>query len=136
MRLQQICKDLGIALNFNAYSKIANSFLAHQMLDRAETHGKQHPLKLALFEAPFADALDMSDAGALIRIASSVGLNAAEASAVLVSQIHARSVRETQRFWWARGISGVPAMVFGCKYLLTRGAGRADLRRYAAPGAV
>ena len=74
---------------------------------------------LALFEAYFTDGLDVSDTGVLTQVARSVGLNAAEASDVLTSGSHAQSVRDKQKFWTDRGITGVPAMIFGGKYLLT-----------------
>ncbi|WP_299777590.1 DsbA family oxidoreductase [uncultured Roseobacter sp.] len=118
-RLQHLGADLGIAFNFTDHSQIVNTFRAHQLLDWAEEHGKQHPLKLALFEAYFSDGLDVSDKGVLTQVARSVGLNAADASEVLTGGAHAQSVRDKQQFWTNRGISGVPAMVFGGKYLLT-----------------
>lgn len=138
-RLQRLGADLGIAFNFTDHSKIVNTFQAHQLLDWAEGYGKQHPLKLALFEAYFSDGLDLSDADVLILVARSVGLDAAESSTVLASEAHAQSVREKQQFWTDRGISGVPAMVFGGKYLLTGAQGTptyADvLRKVQADGA-
>ncbi|MEM9637336.1 MAG: DsbA family oxidoreductase [Pseudomonadota bacterium] len=118
-RLQHLGADLGIAFNFTDSSRIVNTFRAHQLLDWAETRNLQHPLKLALFEGYFTDGLDVSDTGVLTQMARSVGLNAAEASDVLTSGSHAQSVRDKQKFWTDRGISGVPAMIFGGKYLLT-----------------
>lgn len=131
-RLQRLGADLGIAFNFTDHSKIVNTFQAHQLLDWAEGYGKQHPLKLALFEAYFSDGRDVSDADVLTHVAQSVGLDAAETSAVLASETHAQSVRDKQQFWTDRGISGVPAMVFGGNYLLTGAQGiptYADLLR-------
>ena len=118
-RLQHLGADLGIAFNFTDSSRIVNTFRAHQLLDWVETRNLQHPLKLALFEAYFTDGLDVSDTGVLTQVARSVGLNAAEASDVLTSGSHAQSVRDKQKFWTDRGITGVPAMIFGGKYLLT-----------------
>ncbi len=118
-QLVQIGESLGIAFNFSEDSRIVNTFAAHQMLDWAGTKGLQHPLKLALFDAHFRDQCDVSDADVLTEAAASVGLDKAEARAVLNSGSHANSVREKQEFWTSRGISGVPSVVFGERYLLT-----------------
>lgn len=118
-RLQQVGNGLGISFNFTDHSKIVNTFQAHQILDWAEKHDKQHNLKLALFETYFADGLDVSDPAVLIQTAGSVGLNVTDARTVLDAGTHAQPVRTKQQFWTSRSISGVPAMVFGGKYLMT-----------------
>ncbi|MEO1108416.1 MAG: DsbA family oxidoreductase [Pseudomonadota bacterium] len=118
-RLTTLGSELGFAFNFNDESRIVNTFAAHQLLDWAETQGRQHPLKLALFEAYFTEQKDVSDTDVLIEAVSAAGLNPDDALAALESGAHAASVREKQQFWTSRGISGVPSMVFGGKYLLT-----------------
>ncbi|MBW4710487.1 DsbA family oxidoreductase [Roseobacter sp. YSTF-M11] len=117
--LQKLGADLGFAFNFTDHSRILNTFLAHQLLDWAATQDKQHALKMALFTAYFTDGLDVSDLGVLVQIASTVGLNARAAEDALQSGAQAQPVREKQSFWTSRGISGVPSMIFGGKYLLT-----------------
>lgn len=118
-QMQTLGDTLGITFNFETDSRIVNSFAAHQLLDFALGQGLQHPLKLALFEAHFADGKDVSDTDTLLDIAASVGLDRAEAAQVLESGALTASVREKQQFWTSRGISGVPSMVFGGKYLVT-----------------
>jgi predicted DsbA family dithiol-disulfide isomerase len=117
--LQQLGAELGIAFNFGDDSRIVNTFAAHQLLDWAGTKGLQHPLKLALFEAHFSKAQDVSDVDVLAEVAAQVGLDKTEAHEVLRDQTHAETVRNKQQFWTSRGISGVPSIVFGEKYLLT-----------------
>ncbi len=117
--LEGIGKDLGIPFSFSDDSRIVNTFAAHQLLDWAQEHGKQHPLKMALFDAHFRDARDVSEHEVLADVAQSVGLDRAEAERVLSTASHAADTRARQQFWTERGISGVPAMVFEGKYLLT-----------------
>ncbi|TMM50774.1 DsbA family oxidoreductase [Sulfitobacter sabulilitoris] len=117
--LTDLGADLGIAFNFSDDSRIVNTFAAHQLLDWAEAQNQQHPLKIALFDAHFTQGHDVSDAGVLADVAAGIGLDRAAAAAALASGAHAASVREKQQFWTSRGISGVPAMVFGGRYLLT-----------------
>ncbi len=111
--------DLGFEFNFSDDSRMVNTFAAHQLLDLAEGQDRQHELKLALFKAYFTDGLDVSDHDILADLATTVGLNAEGARAVLTSREHAATTREKQQFWTSRGIQGVPAMVFAGKYLVT-----------------
>ncbi|WP_281994785.1 DsbA family oxidoreductase [Ruegeria faecimaris] len=124
-RLTQIGTDLGFTFAFDDDSRIVNTFAAHQLLDWAEAQGRQHPLKLALFEAYFTNQKDVSNIDILLEAAETAGLDRNAARRVLESGAHAAPVREKQQYWTGRGISGVPAMVFGGKYLLT-GAQGAD----------
>lgn len=138
-RFTQLGQELGFEFNFHDGRRIYNTFQAHQLLDWAEELEKQHPLKMAMFSAYFTDGKDMSDVDVLVEAATSVGLDGAAASAILTSGARAASVREKQQFWTSRGISGVPSMVFGGKYLMT-GAQGADnyaeiLRRIVAEAA-
>jgi predicted DsbA family dithiol-disulfide isomerase len=117
--LKALGKSLGIDFVFSDQSRIVNSFAAHQLLDFALAQGLQHPLKLALFKAHFTDQRDVSDRAVLLDVAEEVGLDRAEAANVLDTGALAETVREKQAFWTSRGISGVPSMVFGGKYLIT-----------------
>jgi len=117
--LTALGKSLGIAFAFNPDSRIVNTFKAHQLLDYALSQGLQHPLKMGLFEAYFTQQKDVSDTAVLLDLAETVGLERAAAAQVLESGQLSESVREKQQFWTSHGISGVPSMVFGGKYLVT-----------------
>lgn len=120
---RKMLTDLGAALgftfNFDANSRIVNTFATHQLLDWSQQYGLQHPLKMALFDAHFTDGKDVSQPDVLIEIAASVGLDATDAAAMLSSGSQAEETRARQKFWTDRGISGVPSMVFDGRYLLT-----------------
>ncbi|WP_108858899.1 DsbA family oxidoreductase [Ruegeria sp. Alg231-54] len=118
-RLTQIGAELGFKFNFNDESRMVNTFAAHQLLDWAETQGRQHPLKIALFEAYFTNQQDVSQSEVLLDAAQSAGLDRDAARAALTSGDHIAPVREKQQFWTSRGVSGVPSMVFAGKYLVT-----------------
>ncbi|WP_372806366.1 DsbA family oxidoreductase, partial [Loktanella salsilacus] len=53
------------------------------------------------------------------KIAASIGLDATEARAVLDDQRYAEAVRAEEKFWTSQGISGVPAVIFDRKHLVT-----------------
>ena len=118
-QLVQIGAELGFAFNFTEGSLMVNTFAAHQLLDWAETQGRQHPLKLALFEAYFTDQKDVSQVDVLLEAVKDVGLDVDAAWSVLETGAHIKPVRDKQNFWTSRGVSGVPSMVFGGKYLVT-----------------
>lgn len=118
-QMERLGDSLGIDFQFNDDSRIVNTFAAHQLLDWAQEAGKQHPLKLALFHAHFTQGRDVSQADVLVDVAARAGLDADAAKQVLSSGSHAEQTRARQQFWTSRGISGVPAMVFDGKYLLT-----------------
>lgn len=117
--LTDLGASLGITFNFSDDSRIVNTFAAHQLLGWAQSQGLQHPLKMALFEAHFAEGRDVSDAEVLLDVAEAVGLDRAAAADVLESGSQAEETRAHQQFWTSRGISGVPSMVFDGRYLLT-----------------
>jgi|TARA_B110000908_G_C10178778_1_gene414573 predicted DsbA family dithiol-disulfide isomerase len=122
-QLQSIGTDLGIDFQFSEDNRIVNTFSAHQLLEWAQTQLLQHPLKLALFEAHFSQGRDVSSAEVLADVAASVGLDRDAALQVLESGSHASDTSARQQFWTERGITGVPAVVFDGKYLLTGAVG-------------
>jgi predicted DsbA family dithiol-disulfide isomerase len=135
-QMQALGQELGFTFNWSPESRMWNTFITHQLLDFALSQGKQHPLKMALLTAHFTDQRDLSKKDVLIDVATSVGLSATDAARVIDSSELADTVREKQQFWTSRGVSGVPSMIFGGKYLVT-GAQGADnyveiLRRTAA----
>ncbi|MDK3075733.1 DsbA family oxidoreductase [Sedimentitalea sp. JM2-8] len=118
-RLTSLGARLGFAFRWDDDKRIVNTFGVHQLLDWAAGHGLQHPLKLALFAAYFSEGQNVSDREVLVSVAASVGLDGDAARAVVTTGSHAEEVRRKQAFWTGNGISGVPTMVFGGKYLLT-----------------
>lgn len=118
-QMQELGTQLGIDFQFGDDSRIVNTFAAHQLLDWSQEQGLQHPLKMALFEAHFTQQRDVSDNEVLLDVATSVGLNPQTAREILESGNNEEKTRAHQQFWTERGISGVPAMVFEGKYLLT-----------------
>jgi len=118
-RISSIGKSLDFDINFTDESRIYNTFNAHKLLHWAEQKGLQHELKQALFAAYFAQGINVSDDQRLLEIAESVGLDKAEAVQVLQSEQVAEEVAKVSQFWTSQGISGVPAMIFNQKHLVT-----------------
>jgi predicted DsbA family dithiol-disulfide isomerase len=135
-QMHALGEQLGFKFNWSPESRMWNTFQTHQLLDFALSQGKQHPLKMAFFDAHFTERRDLSQKDVLIDVATSVGLSAEDAERVIESGELGDSVREKQQFWTSRGISGVPSMIFASKYLVTGAQGAENyaeiLRRTAA----
>lgn len=115
-RLTELGADLGFEFNYADDMRMYNTFRAHQLVDWAGAYGKAHETQLALFSAFFTHRRDVSDVEILGDVAASVGLNRDEAIAMLQSGERADTVRETQRHFTSRGVSGVPTMIFGERF--------------------
>ena len=120
-RLTTLGTSLGFEFNFSDDSRMVNTFKAHQLLHWAglQSHQQEHALKLALLSAFFTDKKDVSDEEILLATAVNTGLDETEARDVLEKAAYASDVRVREKLWVDRGITGVPAMIFADKYLVT-----------------
>ena len=112
---------LGFVFDFNARSRIWNTFDAHRLLHWAGIEGGQRALKHALLQAYFSDGRNVSDHATLVDIASDAGFDAERAQAILASDDYAAEVREAERFFTRNGINGVPAVIIERKHLVSGG---------------
>ncbi|AHI28322.1 DsbA family oxidoreductase [Marinobacter similis] len=118
-QMMEIAKDLG--LNFEKLQEryTRNTFDGHRLVKWAGEQGKQTEMKMALFEAYFGRAENVTDTEVLVTCATSVGLDAEEARTVLSSDRYADSVREDEARYQQAGVSAVPAYVVNQKYLIS-----------------
>ncbi|MFZ6747209.1 DsbA family oxidoreductase [Undibacterium sp. JH2W] len=114
-------EELGFQFNMPARSRIYNTFDAHRLLHWAELQGRQHALKVALFELYFSKGESPASHEILVRVAGEVGLDTAEAARVLATDAYAAEVREKERFYQQNGISSVPAIIINERHLISGG---------------
>ena len=112
---------LGFVFDFNARSRIWNTFDAHRLLHWAGIEGGQRALKHALLQAYFSEGRNVSDHATLVDIAGGAGFEAERAQAILASNEYAAEVREAERFFTRNGINGVPAVIIERKHLVSGG---------------
>jgi predicted DsbA family dithiol-disulfide isomerase len=114
---------LGFTFGQGQRRRIYNTFDAHRLLHWAalDDLDTQRALKQALFKAYFTDGLDPSDHGVLLRLAVEVGLDEAEARALLASDRFADEVRATETLYQQHGIQSVPAVILNEQYLISGG---------------
>ena len=118
-RLTAMGAELGFSFDYAGDMKMVNTFRAHQLLHWAGTQGREHDLKMAFFAAFFTDRKNVNDLDVLADTAASIGLDRDEALAVLRDARFSDDVRAAEQIWTAKGIQGVPAMIFNQKYLVT-----------------
>lgn len=118
-RLTSVGQQLGFDFAFTPETRMHNTFNTHQLLHWAKEQGRGNDLKQALFTAHFTHNRDLSDDSVLADIAAETGFDRDAALTILSSQDNAQNVRAQQQHWHSQGISGVPAMIFKSKYLVT-----------------
>ena len=128
-KMTEIGTDLGINFRFTEEMRMHNTFNAHQLLHWAQTQGREHDLKQALFAAHFTNGRDLSDIQVLADVAAEIGLDKTEALAVLEDQRFASEVRQVENFWIQQGIRGVPAVIFNRQHLVTGAQGTENYTR-------
>ena len=120
-RIRQRGAELGFVFDFNARSRIYNTFDAHRLLHWAELEGRQAALKHALLRAYFGEGANVGDRDTLVALAAGIGLDAERARAILASDEYAAEVREAEQFFMRNGINGVPAIIIERKHLISGG---------------
>ncbi|OUS05142.1 disulfide bond formation protein DsbA [Rhodobacterales bacterium 52_120_T64] len=118
-QMTSIGADLGFDFRFAENMRMHNTFNAHQLIHWADTQGREHDAKQALFTAHFTNRRNLSDINVLADIAADIGLDRNEALEVLVDQRFASEVRRMQNFWTQKGIRGVPAVIFDQQHLVS-----------------
>ncbi|MTH98808.1 DsbA family protein [Roseibium sp. RKSG952] len=118
-RLTAIGEEVGFTFNYADDMRMVNTFRAHQLIRWAGRQGKEHHAEMALFEAFFARRENLNDLQVLADAAGSLGLDRAEALAVLEDGRFADEVRKEEAFWTSNGIQGVPAVIFDRQHLVT-----------------
>lgn len=136
--IRQRGEAVGFTFNMDKRDRIYNTFDAHRLLHWAELQGKQAALKHALLGAYFTDGKNVSDHQVLADVAEQVGLDRADALAVLTEGRFADEVRQQERFFQSQGVSAVPSVIINDRYLIQGGQPpevfEQTLRKIAAEG--
>jgi predicted DsbA family dithiol-disulfide isomerase len=95
------------------------SFLAHVGAKYAVENNKGAEYHHAVFAAHWQEEKDIAAVEELAAIATRLGLDEAEFRAALENPRYAAQVREEAEWAHRHGISGVPAIIFGNRYLVS-----------------
>lgn len=113
--------DVGYEFGNRGGGRIYNTFDAHRLLLWGQTQGKQTELKLALFDLYFKQSGNPSNHSQLLDVVEQVGLDRAQAEAILTSNKYQAEVREAQQYFRQQGINSVPAVIVNSKHLISGG---------------
>lgn len=105
----------GLEFRFDR-ARPGNTFAAHRLLHLAAERGLQDAAKERLLHATFTDGEPIGDHQTLVRLVGEVGLDPAEARAVLAGDTYAGEVRAEEAEAQALGITGVPFFVVDRTY--------------------
>lgn len=120
--IRERAAELGFAIALSPEDgRVYNTFDAHRLLHWAGLEGRQHQLKLALFEVYFTHCLNPDDHAVLADAAEAAGLARDAAAEVLQSGRYADEVRAAEQYWLSQGISAVPAVIINDRYLISGG---------------
>ncbi|MEM6481634.1 MAG: DsbA family oxidoreductase, partial [Pseudomonadota bacterium] len=128
-RLTDLGAALGFEFNYTDDMRMVNTFRAHQLIDWAGERGKAHAAKMVLFKAFFTRRENLNDLDVLASVATQIGLDADLAREALERGDLEQIVREKEKFWTARGVTGVPAMIFDKQHLVTGAQGEVTYAR-------
>jgi predicted DsbA family dithiol-disulfide isomerase len=124
-RNREMIRSRGTPLGFafGQRRRIHNTFDAHRLLHWAGLEGSdlQHALKHALLRAYHTDGEDVGSHDVLARIATSAGLDAQRARAILASDEFSDEVRAQEQYYIERGIHAVPATIFNERQVVSGG---------------
>jgi predicted DsbA family dithiol-disulfide isomerase len=118
-KMIEIGTEVGFTFNFTDDTRMHNTFNLHQLLGWADQHQRMHDLKMALFTAHFTHNRNLSDQAVLADIAAEIGLDRAEAIAVLKDQRFAEGVRQAEQIAHEQGIQAVPSVIFNGRHLVS-----------------
>ena len=116
-----VSKAAEVGLNYQ-FDKtiIANSRIAHRLIQLAKTKGLGDEMEEVFFKAYFTDGKDLNDPSTLLLLTTQIGLNALDVKEVLEDSTKYESavqqdILEAQQI----GVRGVPFFVFDRKYAVS-----------------
>ena len=122
---RSVIRERGVAVGFvfGDRLRVWNTFDAHRLLHWAGLQGAdfQRALKHALLQAYHGEGRNPGAPELLVELAAAVGLDAAEAAAVLSDGRYTDEVRAAEQAWQRAGIQSVPAIVINEKHLISGG---------------
>lgn len=111
-------RGAAVGFTFGERKHVWNTFDAHRMLQWAGLEGRALELERALLRAYHGEGRNPGAKDVLVELAGAVGLDAARAKSILEGREFEAEVRERERYWLQRGVSGVPHVVVNDSYAI------------------
>lgn len=111
----QMARETGLHINLED-AVLANSFMAHRLIQQAKEAGLGNEMEEALFKAHFEEAKNIDNLEVLVQVSTSIGMDAEEVRRKLESDAFAYQVKQDEMEARNIGVRGVPFFVFDDKY--------------------
>ena len=111
-----LAKEAGLVMKRG--TRLINTRLALSAAEFAREHGRFHEMHLALFKAYWEQTGDIATVEGLKAIATEVGLDSVALEAELAAGRYEDILDANRREATQVGINGIPAHVFGLRYLV------------------
>jgi predicted DsbA family dithiol-disulfide isomerase len=111
-------RGAAVGFSFGERKHVWNTFDAHRMLHWASLEGRGVELERALLRAYHGEGKNPGSPEVLVAAAAAVGLDPARAKSIAEGDEFAAEVRERERGWLQRGVSGVPYVVVNNAYVI------------------
>lgn len=119
-RVQQMARErFGLELKRMDDPAPRNTRLAHIGAKFALAHGQAEAYHKAVFQAHWRDLRDITAVDTLAEIARAAGLDEAGFRASLTDPAYIAAVEGDEYWAWQQGLQGVPAFIFGNRYLVS-----------------
>jgi predicted DsbA family dithiol-disulfide isomerase len=109
-------RGAAVGFSFGPRNHVWNTFDAHRMLHWAGLEGRALEFKRALLRAYHGEGRNPGAKDVLVDLAGEVGLDSARAKQILEGDEFKSEVRERERYWREKGVSGVPLVVVNDSY--------------------
>ena len=117
--ISEIGRQEGVLFRFDRVRRTPSSVDAHRLVRWASRYGRADEVVEALFAAHFADGRDIGDSAVLVAVATSCGLDAANAWGMLQSDAELDAVHADNLRAHRLGINGVPCFVIGGRHAIS-----------------
>lgn len=117
-QLTEQAREVGLDFHFDTVQH-TNTFDSHRLSHFASAKGKGAEMSERLLKAYFTDSLNLGDRNVLASLAAEVGLDEAEAAAMLETDAYRAEVNGDIAEGSRLNITGVPFFVFNQKYALS-----------------
>ena len=114
----QMAEEVGLDFNLEG-SVLANSFMAHRLIQLAKSKGVDNEVEEALFKAHFIEGKNIDDPKVIEEIAISIGINSSEVKEILDSEAFGYEVKQDEMEARNIGVRGVPFFVVDDKYAIS-----------------
>jgi predicted DsbA family dithiol-disulfide isomerase len=111
-------RGAAVGFSFGDRKHVWNTFNAHRVLHWAGVEGRALELKRALLRAYHGEGRNPGAADVLADLAGAVGLDTARAKSIAESDEFGPEVRERERYWLQRRVTGVPHVVVNDSYAI------------------